>query len=566
MNQRRIAIFPIVVLAAALQITAQLRSPLLEPSDPFKIKPGSTFSASGGAGGPRSNPSTTRRITDDLREAQAIVLGNHIGANNLDPASTAKSALTQMLHTLDPHSNFHDNNEWKDLLAEQKSGYTGIGATIADYNDGQSNDTYVLAVFPHSPAAVARLQFGDRIIAVNGENTRGLGSSVVRDKIRGEAGTTLRLTIERVSTLRAETIDLKRNSVSQPAISDAYLLKPGVGYVDLTSGFNYTTADEFDRAIRDLKRQGVRSLILDLRDNGGGILEQAVRVAEKFLPAGTKIVTQRGRSPLDNRNWVSRNAAPETMPLVVLVNQNTASASEILAGAFQDDDRAIIMGEKTYGKGLVQTVIDLPGGAGLTLTTARYLTPSGRSIQRDYSSVDLYDYYNKKTPGSAIGRSFFEARTVTNRRVYGGDGIQPDEPLKAEKITAKQAALLDPIFTFARNVINGRVPGNHNRGVGQPSTKGVNASDPVVSDSLMSSFDEFLLSHPRYRFTRKALEGERDYIRLRLSYYLVMATHGAAPADQVLINADPQIVKAVDALPRAAQLIQKAARARLGKK
>ncbi len=142
---------------------------------------------------------------------------------------------------------------------------------------------------------------------------------------------------------------------------------------------------------------GMKSLILDLRGNGGGIVDQAVKVAEKFLPAGTLILTQRGRSRIDNRVWKSKNTNPEQMPLVVLVNEDTASASEIVAGAFQDDDRAMIVGEKTFGKGLVQSVIDLPGRTGLTLTTARYVTPSGRSIQRDYSKIDLYDYYNHKT-------------------------------------------------------------------------------------------------------------------------------------------------------------------------
>src|SRR5215203_3434590 len=147
------------------------------------------------------------------------------------------------------------------------------------------------------------------------------------------------------------------------------------------------------------------------------------------------------------------------MPLVVLVDQETASASEIVAGAFQDNDRALILGEKTFGKGLVQSVLDLPESTGLTLTTARYLTPSGRSIQRDYSKGDLYDYFNHVTPSAGIDKPYFEARTVTNRKVFGGDGINPDELVESEKITQLQASLIDPLFLFSRQVVKGSIPG-----------------------------------------------------------------------------------------------------------
>ncbi|MEO6050206.1 MAG: S41 family peptidase [Pyrinomonadaceae bacterium] len=192
----------------------------------------------------------------------------------------------------------------------------------------------------------------------------GKDSNVVRDKIRGGSGTIFRLTVERSATNRIETIEISRNRVPQPSIPDAYILRHGTGYIDLSEGFNYTTSDEFDAALQQLKRGGMRSLVLDLRGNGGGIVDQAIKVAEKFLPAGTLTLTQRGRTRIDNRVWKSTNTNPDQMPLVVLVNGQTASASEIVAGAFQNDDRAMIVGEKTFGKGLVQSVIDLPGSTG----------------------------------------------------------------------------------------------------------------------------------------------------------------------------------------------------------
>ena len=366
-----------------------------------------------------------------------------------------KSALTGALRSLDPHSSFFDRAEWKDMLDEESSTYTGIGATIANFEESGSINTFILATFPGSPAARAMLRFGDKIIAVDGLKMTGQSSDAVRDKIRGASGTVMRITIERAAN---EPLGDNRNSpgTGTAAIDSRCLhFTPGIGYIDLSEGFNYTTYTELDTAIQDLKRAGMRSLVLDLRGNGGGIVNQAVKVAERFLPSGTLILTQQGRARIDNRTWRSANPRSETMPLVVLVDENTASASEIVAGAFQDDDRALIVGDKTFGKGLVQGVIDLPGGTGLTLTAARYLTPSGRSIQRDYSKIDLYDYFNHKTPAADIDHPYFEARTATNRPVFGGDGIEPDEVIKSDTLSNVQVGLLDTIFAFSREAVNG---------------------------------------------------------------------------------------------------------------
>ncbi|MBV9215411.1 MAG: hypothetical protein JO053_04470, partial [Acidobacteria bacterium] len=285
------------------------------------------------------------------------------------------------------------------------------------------------------------------------------------------------------------------------------------------------------------------------------------KVAETFLPSGTLIVTQRGRSRIDNREWYSKNVTAENMPLVVLVNENTASASEIVAGALQDNDRAMIVGDKTFGKGLVQSVIDLPERNGLTLTTARYLTPSGRSIQRDYTHLDNYDYFNHKTDAAAAG--YFEARTVTDRRVYGGDGIQPDEKVKSDEITPLQSALLDPIFFFARDVANGRIGGQEVYRVSSYDYgKRVLSGDMWVSDSLIASFADYVRAEKSSGISNVAVASETKFIRERLRYELVMAANGSLSADQVLTENDPQVAKAVAVLPRAGQLAQAAAQVR----
>ena len=466
------------------------------------------------------------------------------------------------LRSLDPHSNYFDQAEWKDLLDEQRSGYTGIGATIANFDKGGVTDTFVLSTFPGSPAFKAQLRYGDKIVAIDGEKMSGKGSDFVRDHIRGANGTILRLTVERVATNRIETLEIRRNCVPQPSIPDAYMLRPGIGYIALSEGFNYTTADEFDYAMAELKRAGMRSLVLDLRGNGGGIVDQAVKVAEKFLPAGTLILTQRGRTRIDNRVWRSANTAAETMPLVVLVNEETASASEIVAGAFQDDDRAMIVGEKTFGKGLVQSVIDLPSSTGLTLTTARYLTPSGRSIQRDYSKMDLYDYFNHTGQTAAAG-AYFEARTITDRKVYGGDGILPDENIKTDEITAAQAALLDPMFFFAREVVSGRIASQEAyREMPVMFGKRVTPSDFAYNETLSTAFHDFIKANSTWKIDDRTLQSEAAFIKVRLRYNIITASFGSVSADQVLIEDDPQVAKAVETLPRAGQLAQNAARAR----
>ena len=556
-----------LIIGAVGTVLAQSTAPFNPAAEPFSINQGSTFSASGGsrnmgaeAGNTSSKPSS---IASDILAAEQIIGRNYVSPKAANTNELTKTALDGMLRSLDPHSNFYDAAEWKDLLDEQRSGYTGIGATISNFGIAGITDTFILSTFPESPAARAHLRFGDKIIGINSENMTGKSSDIVRDRLRGATGTILRLTVERSATNRVETIEIRRNRVLQPSIPDAYILRPGIGYIDLSEGFNYTTAGEFDAALQELKAQGMRSLVLDLRGNGGGIVDQAVKVAEKFLPAGTLILTQGGRSRLDNRVWRSTNTAPDQMPLVILVNEDTASASEIVAGAFQDDDRAMIVGERTFGKGLVQSVIDLPGRTGLTLTTARYLTPSGRSIQRDYTKVDIYDYFNHKNPSAAIDQPYFEARTITDRKVFGGDGIQPDEAVKSDKLNEVQASLLDPLFFFSREAANGRIIGQESyRAVSFNFGKRVLAGDSPISDSLLASFFDFAKDKLGGSISAEALKKEAAFIKVRLRYNLVMASYGAVSANQVLTEDNLQVAKAVETLPRAAQLAQSAAKTR----
>lgn len=535
-------------------------------TDPFQIGKGKFFSASTKSAPPKSSfesaQTSSDEISEDFAEALDIIRKNHVSGKKLDFNEVTKSSVTAMLRTLDPHSNYFDTREYEEMLTDQQSEYYGIGATIVNYERGGELDTYIVSTFPESAANRANLRYGDKIVAVNGEKMADKDSEYVRDKVRGKLGSTVRIQLERADTKRLETVELKRTRVPQPSIPDAYLLRRDVGYIDMTEGFNYTTAEELTVALKELREQGMKTLILDLRNNPGGILEQAVKVAERFLPEGSTVVTQRGRFRIDNRTWKSTNRNAETMPMVVLVDGGSASASEIVAGALQDFDRAFIIGEKTFGKGLVQSIFNLPYNSGLTLTTAKYYTPSGRSIQRDYSKGNLYDYFNHKEDATAqTEQNRPVSYTMIGRKVYGGDGIMPDEVVKEKNLTQQEANLLDPLFFFSRELVHGHVKGFENYKVSGQTRYGerIQPSDLPVTDALISAFKSFAVKENF--ITAEKLETETSFIKTRLRFNLIMAAFGSVSANQVLIEDDPQIGKAVEALPRAEQLALSARKA-----
>ncbi len=558
---RKTFVFALTILFCAVSFnfsqTTDTKKQLPKPNpDPFKIEKGSFFSAS-----TKSQPKKEwgvdgvefqrDNITADFIEALDIIRANYVDGKRVNYNELTKSSLASLLRTLDPHSNYYDSNEYQDLLNDQHSEYIGIGCSIANYVNNGITDTYITATYPESSALRAGLRFGDKVIAVNGEPVNGKSSFNVREKIRGPKGTSVRLTIERASTKKIETLEIKRNKVPQPSIPDAYLLRQGIGYIDLSNGFNYTTIEELNIALNDLREQGMTSLILDLRDNPGGILEQAVKVAEKFLPAGQVVVTQKGRFAVDNRTWKSLNKNAEQVPLVVLVDGGSASASEIVAGALQDYDRALIIGEKTFGKGLVQSVIDLPNGSGLTLTTAKYYTPSGRLIQRDYAGIGLYDYFNHKVKAQNTSSN----RTLTGRTVYGGDGITPDELETQPLLSPVQINLLDPMFFFAREIVNGRIQGLESSKIIQPIQYGqrVRPSDFPNTDEILTAFRDYL-SKSNLKVSSQQFDENKQFILNRIRFNLATAAFGSVAANQVLIENDLQVAKAVDALPRAQSL------------
>lgn len=508
---------------------------------------------------------TVDTIKQDVSEAIEVIKGNYVGGTAMNYNDVFKASIEGMLRVLDPHSNYFDPVEFEEMKNEQRSEYSGIGASIVNQVVGENVDTYVTATFEGSPAARAGLRFGDRIAKVNGEDMHGRPSSDVRDKIRGTKGSTVKVTVERASDGRTDVVNIVRDLVPQPSVPDAYIIRDGVGYVDMTRGFNYDTAENLQAAVDYLKARGMTSLVLDLRGNPGGFVDQAYEVASQFLQYGQTVLMQKGRVANADRTWRVTNRQTEQMPLVILVNGNSASASEILSGAIQDHDRGLIVGETTFGKGLVQSIIPLDFGAGLTLTSAKYFTPSGRLIQRDYSGGGLYDYY---THGGSAGDDPAAkptgpaSKTDTGRDVFGGNGIAPDITVKPQTISRDEARLLNPLFFFARELTNGRVLGFEGFKLGAVNfSHRMVPTDFPVNDALYQKFVEFAGTDPEWKNALAQAKSPRTFVTQQLRFNLAMAAFGTITATQVLIDTDPQVKTALESLPRARELAQNATRA-----
>jgi carboxyl-terminal processing protease len=510
----------------------------------------------------RNGTAATAAVERDFDEALKVVQEQYIDGRKLNFNDVFKSSIIGMLRSLDPHSNYYDRDEFEELKTDQRSEYFGIGASIQNYTYGDQLDTYITATFEGSPAQRAGLRYGDRIVEVDGVKMTGKASIEVRDKIRGPRGSTVKLTLERAADKRIEKVDIVRDAVPQPSIPDAYMLKPGVGYIDMTRGFNYTTTDELLDAVERLHRQGMTSLVLDLRNNPGGFLDLAFHVAEVFLRNGQLILTQKGRNGYRDNEYQSRNNAPDMTPLVILINENTASASEIVAGAMQDHDRAVIVGQTSFGKGLVQSIIPLEYGAGLTLTSAKYYTPSGRLIQRDYSNGGFYDYYthgagvSQKKPAESAKPAGPETKTDTGRAVYGGGGITPDENVGPRTVNLAQRRLLSPTFAFAREFVNGRIKGfESNKIPNIDFNHELQPNELKVTDAIFRAYRDFVASDPNFKASAAVIDRNRAFVELELRFDLVTAAYGRVMGDRVFITSDdPQVAKAVDVVPKAREL------------
>jgi carboxyl-terminal processing protease len=509
-----------------------------------------------GAGFQRSSSSpyvtgaSDSEVRDSLRQFSEIY--NIVEQNYAEPVNPDKAiyngAIPGMLHVLDPHSNFFDPKSYSSLREEQSGRYYGVGMQIAPRN----NKIIVIAPFAGTPAYKAGLRPGDVIIAVDAKPTDNLGVSDVADMLKGPKGTTVHISILRESNDKPLEFSVVRDEIPRNSVDLKFLVKPGIGYMHV-SAFNETTEQEVEDALNSFG--DLKGLILDLRGNPGGLLNEGVGVADKFLKKGQVIVSHRGRSSPERTYKATHGNGGKDYPLVVLVNRGTASAAEIVSGAIQDHDRGLIAGEVTFGKGLVQTVYPLSENTGLALTTAKYYTPSGRLIQRDYTGVSLYDYYyardeednpntNANTnPGSSPSPNKDVKLTDSGRTVFGGGGITPDVKIKPFKTTHFEDSLLVKyaFFNFAKHyLMNRHVDKNFE-----------------VTDQVMQEFRKFLDSQ-KIPYTEAEINESMDYLKSNIKTEIFISEFGQEEGLRVRAESDPQVVAALNLLPKAKELADNA--------
>ena len=460
-------------------------------------------------------------------------------ADPVDPDKAIyKGAIPGMLRTLDPHSNFFDPRDYQLLREDQKGHYFGVGMQVRPFN----GKTIVVAPFPGSPAYKAGLRPGDIIMKVNDKPTDNLSTTEVADLLKGPRGTQVVIAISREGSEQPLIFTVVREEISRKSVDDAIWLRPGVAYIAIEQ-FNETTSKELEDNLKKLGENNIHGLVLDLRGNPGGLLNEGVAVADKFLQKGQTVVSHHGRAQPE-KTYIAKNGNHgRDYPMVVLVNRNSASAAEIVAGALQDHDRAWVLGETTFGKGLVQTVYPLSENTGLALTTAHFYTPSGRLIQRDYSNKSFFDYYYHKDDNAK--NPLDVKMTDSGRTVYGGGGITPDEKYAQPKYDHLQMELWakSAFFNFTRYYF------------GQHDTKLAKGWSPDAT--TLTEFHDYLLKE-NYTFTEAEFAQDTDWIRRNLKREMYITAFNLDESQRVAIETDPEVERAIDALPKAKALLDSA--------
>ena len=473
----------------------------------------------------------------------AMVEDNSVG--KAKPEDLVEDAIQGMLHTLDPHSNYLNREAYSEMRDEQRGMFYGLGIQIS--KRAADKPLTIIAPIDGTPASKAGLQPGDVISKIEGQDTSTLTVQDAVRKLKGEKGTKVTITILRPGEDNSFDVTLLRDEIPTHSIAHAFLVKPKVGLVRI-SNFTSTTSAELDEAIGKLKGQGMERLILDLRSNPGGLLDQAVGVASRFIPEGKLVVYTRGRIAGSDQDYTAKGDQRTSAPLVVLVDHSSASASEIVSGAIQDHDRGLVVGETTFGKGLVQRVYPLRDGGALALTTAKYYTPSGRLIQRDYTDLDDYFLEAELDDESAPAASVPDVperevrRTDSGRAVFGGGGITPDYVVKTDKepLILSRMRRDNLFFDYAVKYA-----------AAHPKLQ----PDFVADDATINDFRKFIDSR-QFKYEAPAFDSARKVLELRLRSQIARVKWGTEAESRVLAEGDSQIQKALTLFEEAAKLAE----------
>jgi carboxyl-terminal processing protease len=496
-----------------------------------------------GVGQERNLYANARLFEDVLR----FVSDNFV--DQKQPSELYQMAVDGMLEQLgDPHTSVMVASDYERLRLQTQGEYGGIGVQI----DRRNNWITVIAPLPGTPGARAGLQAGDRIIEVNGESTREWDVDMAVSQLRGPKGEAVDILVARSGVEQPIPIRIVREEIHIQAVPSAYMMDGNVGYVEMVS-FSESSTSELRQAVQRLRAEGARGVILDLRRNPGGLLDQGVSVADLFLARGQTVVETKGRASGQNQRAVARSADQfEGLPLVVLVEPNSASASEIVAGALQDHDRALVLGRTTYGKGSVQTLFPLQGQNYLKITTARWYTPVGRSIQKPYG-IDAHPEdllggplaQTVETPADTSVADKPTYRTDGGRTVYGGGGIHPDlviapDTLTLDERTYRQRTLSSPNFTGAQLAFAVEYIRQHPQ---------LQRNFTVVPDMRDAYFRG--LRDAGVDLERPVFDLARDWVDQEIGYHITYSKWGEQAAKQRLNLTDPQVRAAADLLRRA---------------
>ena len=476
-----------------------------------------------------------------------------------DPSLCGTEALVYesidgMLRTLDPHSSFFSPKQFAQMRERQEGRYFGIGISIVSV----AGNVTVTSLFEGSPAYRAGIRRGDIIARVGEEEAKDWTTEDVVKRVKGPKGTTVELAIRRPGLDGLIALTVERDEIRIATVRTAFLIAPGTGYVRLQD-FSETTNAELGEALTKLKGAGMVRLVLDLRDNPGGPLDQAIAVSNRFLRQGQPIVETRGRVPNANEQYRANQRGGYTdVPLIVLVNRQSASAAEIVTGAMQDHDRGLVVGETTFGKALVQSVYPIANGAGLALTTGRYYTPSGRMIQRPWDgSFDEYLMYSQRDQDPSRTHSPADLKyTDGNRKVYGGGGVEPDHfvpgPVEGFNPTRFSRGLV------SRQAFVGFAERFTKEGDARPGARSAAAHRVapgwVLTDAMVAEFRGYL-DEMRIRIDEAAFATDLAFIKAMIHFEVDVDLFGVEEARRVFSRVDPQLQAALGFFREAEELL-----------